>query len=69
MTPYDMNFPIWQDGLFKGDVASAAFPLASNGGEDAANFLYLPVAFGRSPLGAGGVSLRVSLITLCKPKK
>jgi DNA-directed RNA polymerase II subunit RPB1 len=29
MTPYDTNSPIWQDGLFKGDLASAAFsPLA-----------------------------------------
>ena len=55
MTPYDTNSPIWQDGLFKGDPASAAFsPLASNGGEDAANFPYL--AFGQSPLGAGGMS-------------
>ena len=55
MTPYDTNSPIWQDGLFKGDLASAAFsPLASNGGEDAANFPYL--AFGQSPLGAGGMS-------------
>ena len=55
MTPYDTNSPIWQDGLFKGDIASAAFsPLASNGGEDAANFPYL--AFGQSPLGAGGMS-------------
>ena len=55
MTPYDTNSPVWQDGLFKGDPASAAFsPLASNGGEDAANFPYL--AFGQSPLGAGGMS-------------
>ena len=55
MTPYDTNSPIWQDGLFKGDPTSAAFsPLASNGGEDAANFPYL--AFGQSPLGAGGMS-------------
>jgi DNA-directed RNA polymerase II subunit RPB1 len=41
--------------LMEGDIASAAFsPLASNGGEDAANFPYL--AFGQSPLEAGGMS-------------
>ena len=55
MTPYDTNSPVWHDNLFKGDPASASFsPLASNGGEDAANFQYL--GFGQSPLGAGGMS-------------
>ncbi|KIM39097.1 hypothetical protein M413DRAFT_447445 [Hebeloma cylindrosporum] len=52
MTPYDTNSPMWQDGLFKGDAASASFsPLASNGGEDASNFQFLP--YSQSP---GGMS-------------
>ncbi|KAF8972572.1 hypothetical protein BDZ97DRAFT_1901130 [Flammula alnicola] len=56
MTPYDTNSPLWQqEGLFKGDAASASFsPLASNGGEDASNFQFL--GYGQSPLGAGGYS-------------
>jgi len=52
ITPYDTNSPMWQDGLFKGDAASASFsPLASNGGEDASNFQFLP--YSQSP---GGMS-------------
>ncbi|KAF8170369.1 hypothetical protein BJ912DRAFT_1148858 [Pholiota molesta] len=56
MTPYDTNSPVWQqEGLFKGDPASASFsPLAANGGEDASNFQFL--GYGQSPLGAGGMS-------------
>uniref|UniRef100_A0A8H7YB65 DNA-directed RNA polymerase subunit n=2 Tax=Psilocybe TaxID=71950 RepID=A0A8H7YB65_PSICU len=55
MTPYDTNSPMWQDGLFKGDPASASFsPLASNTGEDASSFQFL--GYGQSPLGAGGMS-------------
>ncbi|KAK0440787.1 DNA-directed RNA polymerase II, subunit 1 [Armillaria borealis] len=46
MTPYDSNSPMWQDAAFS--------PLAVNGGgEDAASFQWL--AFGQSPVGAGGI--------------
>jgi DNA-directed RNA polymerase II subunit RPB1 len=56
MTPYDSNSPMWQDGMFKGDAASAAFsPLASNGGDDAQSFQPF-LGYGVSPLGAGGMS-------------
>ncbi|KAK0506634.1 DNA-directed RNA polymerase II, subunit 1 [Armillaria luteobubalina] len=54
MTPYDSNSPMWQDGVFKADQAAFS-PLAVNGGgEDAASFQWL--AFGQSPVGAGGMS-------------
>ncbi|KAF8885266.1 hypothetical protein CPB84DRAFT_1850463 [Gymnopilus junonius] len=52
MTPYDTNSPMWQDGMFKGDAASASFsPLASNTGEDASSFQFL--SYPQSPLPGG----------------
>ncbi|KAI0042209.1 beta and beta-prime subunits of DNA dependent RNA-polymerase [Auriscalpium vulgare] len=53
MTPYDSNSPMWSQDGFKGEAAAFS-PLASNGGEESANFSYL--AFGQSPMGAGSMS-------------
>ncbi|EKM83352.1 hypothetical protein AGABI1DRAFT_65857 [Agaricus bisporus var. burnettii JB137-S8] len=53
MTPYDTNSPMWHDGMFKSESASFT-PLASNGGDEASSFSFMP--FGQSPLGAGGMS-------------
>ncbi|KIY65400.1 DNA-directed RNA polymerase II, subunit 1 [Cylindrobasidium torrendii FP15055 ss-10] len=55
MTPYDSNSPMWQDSAFKADQAAFS-PLAASGGgaEDSSNFQWL--AFGQSPMGAGGMS-------------
>ncbi|TFK38673.1 hypothetical protein BDQ12DRAFT_683152 [Crucibulum laeve] len=68
MTPYDMNSPMWQDGLFKGDNTAAAFsPLAaSSGGDDSSSFPYMP--FGQSPLGAGGIPSSPNAYSPTSPK-
>ncbi|KAF5327379.1 hypothetical protein D9619_003895 [Psilocybe cf. subviscida] len=56
MTPYNSNSPMWHDGMFKGDAASAAFsPLESNGGDDAQTFQPF-LGYGFGPLGTGGMS-------------
>ena len=52
MTPYDSNSPMWNQESYKGEAA--AFFLASNGGEESANFAYR--GFGQSPRHAGAMS-------------
>ncbi|KAJ7258660.1 hypothetical protein C8J57DRAFT_1515954 [Mycena rebaudengoi] len=54
MTPYDMNCPVWQDGVFKGDQASFS-PLAVNGGDDGPNFTTFQPGWVQTPVGAGGM--------------
>ena len=53
MTPYDSNSPMWNQESYKGEAAAFS-PLASNGGEESANFAYL--GFGQSPRHAGAMS-------------
>ena len=53
MTPYDSNSPMWNQESYKGEAAAFS-PLASNGGEESANFAYR--GFGQSPRHAGAMS-------------
>ncbi|KAI6002405.1 hypothetical protein F5J12DRAFT_947886 [Pisolithus orientalis] len=53
MMPYDTNSPAWSESNFKGRSVALS-PLAINGREDPANFLFL--GYGKSPLGAGDMS-------------
>ncbi|KAH9994498.1 beta and beta-prime subunits of DNA dependent RNA-polymerase [Russula vinacea] len=53
MTPYDSNSPMWNQESYKGEAAAFS-PLASNGGEESANFAYR--GFGQSPHHAGAMS-------------
>ena len=53
MTPYDSNSPMWNQESYKGEDAAFS-PLASNGGEESANFAYC--GFGQSPRHAGAMS-------------
>ncbi|KAH9964633.1 beta and beta-prime subunits of DNA dependent RNA-polymerase [Russula dissimulans] len=53
MTPYDSNSPMWNQESYKGEAAAFS-PLASNGGEETANFAYR--GFGQSPRHAGAMS-------------
>jgi len=68
ITLYDTNSPMWQDGLFKGDAASASFsPLASNGGEDASNFQFLPYSQSPGGMSPAGVPYSPSSLNAYMP--
>ncbi len=54
MTPYDSNSPMWNQESYKGEAAAFS-PLASNGGEESANFAAYR-GFGQSPRHAGAMS-------------